>query len=188
MIQALVLVSAAWTSQAGSVYGTIDQGGSRIANAVVSLVGGDLKSKPLSGVTIDQRGKKFEPHVTAITPGTTVFFPNNDTVYHNVFAHYDAARFDLGVYPRGAVKKKTFNKIGVVSLLCSMHSEMNAYIVVVDSPYLQVTKSDGKFSFEGVPSGSYTLNVWHESGAKATKSITIAGGALQTSLSLSMRQ
>ena len=60
---------------------------------------------------MDQRGEQFVPRVLAITVGTTVDFPNNDTTFHNVFSLSRVRTFDLGRYPagpdrRGAVRSR----------------------------------------------------------------------------------
>lgn len=132
---------------------------------------------PLAHAVIDQRDKAFKPHVLMITRGTTVTFPNNDTVFHNVFAYFEARKFDLGMYPRGASRKQTFDKNGIVALLCNVHPQMSAYIVVVDTPYYRVADSDGHFQIDGVPPGAYTVHVWHESGAVLTQKITVPAQA-----------
>src|SRR6185437_15103014 len=64
--------------------------------AAVYLDGG-AASTPVPNAMVDQRNKTFIPHVSIITRGTRVRFPNNDTVFHNVFAYYDAKKFDLGM-------------------------------------------------------------------------------------------
>jgi plastocyanin len=117
-------------------------GGAR--EAVIYLEGGQ-KAVPLPHAMVDQRNKTFVPHVSVVTVGTTVRFPNDDTVFHNVFAYFQAKRFDLGIYPRGASKSETFDKPGLVALLCNIHSNMSAYIVVVDTPYYAVSDSSGRF-------------------------------------------
>ena len=158
--------------------------GAPARDAVVYLVG-SVKSHPLDHAMIDQRWKQFEPHVLVVTKGTTVNFPNDDTVYHNVFAYYNAKRFDLGAYPRGTSKSQTFDKIGIVALLCNIHSNMSAYIVIVDTPYYAVTDKDGKFDIANVDSGDYTLTAWHESGAGAQQSVNMTGSQ---SLSVSLKR
>lgn len=142
--------------------------------AVVFLEGGGAKPKPVQNAMIDQRGKKFLPHVIAVPVGTTVQFPNNDLVFHNVFAEYNAKRFDLGMYPRGATRKQTFPKPGLVALFCSVHSDMSAFIMVVDTPYYTVADSSGHFDIKNVPAGTYKLKVWHESGELSEQTITIS--------------
>jgi plastocyanin len=141
-------------------------------NAVVYLEG-ETRSAPLAHAVMDQRDKTFIPHVLPVTVGSTVYFPNNDSVLHNVFAEFEAARFDLGQYPHGVTLQRRMPKVGVVALLCNIHPDMSAYIVVVDTPYYATTGSDGSFKIPRVPPGTYTLKVWHESGAAFTDRITV---------------
>jgi len=170
MITALFLYSAF-----GSVAGQVHLSRGRDAgNAVVFLEGAE-HSKPMANAIVDQRDRRFIPHVSVVTVGTQVKFPNNDTVFHNVFAEFDAKKFDLGMYPRGATKTQTFNKSGLVALFCSVHSEMSAYVMVVDTPYFTVADSGGHFSIANVPVGQYTVKVWHESGEKDSFPITVSG-------------
>lgn len=154
--------------------------------AVVYLEGG-RKAGPLAHVVVDQRDKTFLPHVTVITQGTTVSFPNNDTVLHNVFAYYNAKKFDLGVYPRGASKRVTFDNPGVVALLCNVHSDMSAYICVVNTPYYTITDDQGRFRLHDIPPGSYTLHAWHESGSAAVQTVTVAADNPPMTLGLSRK-
>jgi plastocyanin len=154
--------------------------------AAIWLQGGS-HAAPLRRASIDQRDKTFLPHVLVVTAGTTVQFPNNDTVFHNVFAYFEAKRFDLGMYPRGATRSVTFNKPGVVSVLCNVHPQMSAYIVIVDTPYYAVAASNGDFHIKGVPPGAYTLHAWHESGARMERPVTIGADTPPLALTLERR-
>ena len=149
--------------------------GKPAANAVVFLQG-SAKPSPLPNAVVDQRDHKFSPHVSVVTTGTKVQFPNNDTVFHNVFTEYHAAKFDLGMYARGQSKYKVFDRPGVAVLMCSVHPEMSAYVVVVDTPYYAMTDSKGRFTIPGVPTGKYRAQVWHESGEKATEDVVFSEG------------
>lgn len=111
---------------------------------------------------MDQKDLRFVPHVLAIQVGTTVEFPNSDPVAHNVFSISKAKRFNLGLYRRGSVRHVKFDKPGVVELLCNVHMEMSAYIVVLKSPYFALTGTDGTFRISGVPPGRHQLRCWHE--------------------------
>ena len=160
-------------SAASDVSGQVQISSGRFAsNAVVYLEGGP-RSTPMQHVVVDQRDREFIPHVSVVTVGTTVDFPNNDTVFHNVFAEYQAKRFDLGMYPRGTSKHQTFDKPGLVAMMCSVHSEMGAYIMVVDTPYYAVADKHGLFLIKNVKPGKYTLKVWHESGQLESRQITV---------------
>ncbi len=56
----------------------------------------------------------------------------------------------------------TFDKKGVYTQLCNVHPEMESFIVALDTPYFVLTDKDGNFELQGVPSGNYTVKVWHE--------------------------
>ncbi len=151
------------------IHGNVSLSAGRPAAHCVVYLEGAPHAKPLPHAVIDQRDRRFIPHISVVTVGTEVSFPNNDTIFHNVFADYDAKRFDLGMYARGQTKHQTFPKPGLVALMCSVHPDMSAYIMVVDTPYYTVADAKGSFELNGVPPGDYNLRVWHESGQILSK-------------------
>jgi plastocyanin len=181
------LLSMAAGARAADVIGQAALAGRGPARDAVVYLEGGKKAAPMSNVVLDQRGKTFIPHVMVVTVGTTVHFPNNDTVFHNVFAYFDAKKFDLGMYPRGATRQVTFEKKGIVALHCNVHSEMSAYIMVVDTPYFAVTDKRGQFRIKDVPPGKYTLLAWHESGAAMTQTLTVKDGDGPLNLTLTRK-
>jgi plastocyanin len=190
-----VLPLSAFLAQAafaGAVSGTVTtcqkaNTPSAAQSAVVYLTSPTVHAEPLTNAVVDQHDKMFMPHVSVVTRGTTVRFPNDDTVFHNVFAYFQAKKFDLGMYPRGATKKVTFDKTGLVVMLCSVHSYMSAYIVVVDTPYYAVADKEGRFRLPSVPPGAYTLHGWHESGAELTQTLTVGSQPQALTLALTRK-
>lgn len=161
------------------VSGTVELASGRGARQAVIFLEGGAKGQPLKDAVVDQKDRTFLPHVSVVTVGTKVAFPNHDTIFHNVFTEYHSDKFDFGVYKRGETKYQTFDRPGVAVLLCSIHPDMSAYVVCVDTPYYTVADSRGKFRIPNVPSGTYKLRVWHESGETLTRQITVgAGGPL----------
>ena len=158
-------------SLASRTSGVVTDGRTTVSDAVVWLVGGEA-SRP-GNFTISQKNKRFIPHVLAVPKGSTVNFPNDDSIFHNVFAEYNARKFDLGMYPKGTSKSVTFDKVGTVSILCNVHCEMSAYVVIVDTPYFATTDSRGKFEIKNVPAGTYTMHVWHETGKQSVESVKV---------------
>ena len=109
-----------------------------------------------------QRHERFEPHLLPVMQGTTITFPNDDPIYHNVFSLSRARTFDLGRYPQGQSKSLRFGSTGVVQVFCHIHADMNGYILVLPNRYFVSPDSSGHFAIAGVPPGEYRLVAWHE--------------------------
>ena len=131
--------------------------------------------KPL----MDQHGLQFNPHLLVVQQGTTVEFLNSDSVQHNVFwpsiGGDKKAGHNLGTWPKGEKRPFTFDHPGAAPLLCNVHPEMSAYIVVSPSPYFAQTDDSGSYTIDNVPDGTYTVTVWHEGAKPVTKSVTVSG-------------
>ena len=119
-------------------------------------------SAPAARPALRQTAERFTPHVLPIVRGTTVEFPNDDLLFHNVFSLSRAKDFDLGRYPRGVARAVTFDRPGVVQVFCHIHSDMSAVVVVLDNPYFAVPDADGRYTIPALPPGDYTLVAWHE--------------------------
>lgn len=127
-----------------------------------------------------QHHERFEPHTLPVLVGTTVDFPNEDDVYHNVFSLSGARTFDLGRYPKGSSKSITFTKPGIVQVFCHIHSDMSATILVLPNPFFVIPDSVGRYSLSGVPSGTYRLVAWNERIKPITWSVRVQAGAVTT--------
>jgi plastocyanin len=125
---------------------------------------------------LDQRNLRFSPRVLAVQVGTTVDFPNNDRVFHNVFSFRDGKKFDLGLYPIGSVKRVTFDKPGVSRIFCNIHPHMAAYVVAVDSPVFAVSDETGTFTLRDVPEGTYTYHAWRAGAQPVSGVVTLRPG------------
>jgi plastocyanin len=131
---------------------------------------------PVSTSDMRQEHETFVPHVLAITRGSTVAFPNADPIFHNVFSLSRVASFDLGRYPQGQARSRTFQTAGLVKLYCRIHSQMSAAILVLDHPYFATPNDDGTFRLPEVPPGTYTVVGWHERVGERTASIRVEPG------------
>ena len=120
-------------------------------------VDGKWKPRTPKHLVVEQRNREFLPHLTAISVGSTVAFPNIDTVFHNVFSTSPAGAFDLGLYKVGESREFTFQKEGIVRLGCNLHANMSAYIAVVAAPAYVVTDDAGRCAFRHLPPGKYKL-------------------------------
>ena len=151
------------------------------SDAVVYIdkIPGKRYPPPSSPIVLDQLNLKFVPHVLPVLLGTTVAFPNSDEIRHNVFSP-GPPRFDLGTYPHHTTKYHLFDKPGVWTMLCNVHAEMSAYVVVAETPYFTKTDKDGKFVLKNVPPGKYSLKIWHEKAKPATVPIEVGEGPVLT--------
>jgi hypothetical protein len=111
--------------------------------------------------------------VLAVRVGTTVDFPNEDRVFHNVFSFKDGKKFDLGLYPVGSLKRVEFSVAGVSRLFCNIHPHMAGYVVAVDTPYFSAVDENGAFTIPGVPAGTYTYHAWRPAGPSLTGSVVV---------------
>jgi plastocyanin len=131
---------------------------------------------PVKKAELRQAHESFIPHVVAITRGSTVDFPNDDPIFHNVFSLSGAASFNLGRYPQGRSKAWKFTKTGIVKVFCDIHSHMSATILVLDHPYFAVPEIDGSFELPNIPAGQYTIVGWHERVGERSASVRVERG------------
>lgn len=123
-----------------------------------------------------QLGETFIPHILPIMKGSTVRFPNQDPIFHNVFSLSGTKSFDLGRYPKDDSRSVTFDEVGIVPMFCHLHSDMSAIIMVLDNPYFTVPDPDGQYQIENIPAGSYTLVAWHERSHQAEQQVDVKAG------------
>ena len=134
------------------------------------------KAPPMQA-SIAQKDEQFVPHLVAVTAGSRVAFPNEDPFFHNVFSLSRGATFNLGRYPSGSSRSKTFTRAGIVKVFCEIHSHMSAVVRVFDHDWFTVPNEDGTFAIDGVPPGDHTLVAWHERIGERRDRITIRSGA-----------
>ncbi len=74
-------------------------------------------------------------------------------------------------------KKRTFKKVGAVQLLCNVHAEMSAFIIICQNPYFAVTdKKTASGTIKNAPPGTYALTFWHERLRPKTAKVTVRPG------------
>ncbi len=132
-----------------------------------------------------QKDQAFVPRVVPVAVGTAVDFPNLDPIYHNVFSLSPARRFDLGKYARGKSKTVVFDRTGLVNVYCDIHSDMEAFVLVL--PHHAFTQPDagGAFALPDLPAGRYQLKVWHPDLHETSRVVDVpATGTVTVDLSL----
>jgi plastocyanin len=129
-------------------------------------------ARSASSFTMTTRNKTFLPHVMVVPAGSTISFPNEDPIAHNLFSLTPGNSFDLGLYRRGAGRARKFESPGVVNVYCNVHPNMSAVVHVMDTPYYGLADAAGNFSFD-VPPGKYRLSAWNEQGGSTSSEIEV---------------
>ena len=123
-----------------------------------------------------QKNKSFQPHTIAVPAGSTVSFPNNDPLFHNVFSRSAPQPFDLGLYRSGETRARTFTQPGTYRVFCNIHPQMTALVVVAPTPYVTTVGADGRFVLD-LPPGRYRLTALSERAGPVSVEATSTAGA-----------
>src|SRR6185295_17355955 len=94
---------------AGQLRSSGQTGDAVIGVVVLDPVDGKFAPRTPKQRIIEQRGRRFAPHVLAVPVGSTVSFPNFDPFFHNVFSLSPMRSFDLGIYRSGESREVTFD-------------------------------------------------------------------------------
>ena len=168
VVAALVLLGSAILGRATDAAGATlvihveSSGGHALPGAVVTarpLDGTARKVTPVRAV-MDQVNRAFAPDLLVIPVGSTVEFPNSDSVSHQIYSFSPARRFQLPLYHGTPYPPVHFDQAGVVTLGCNIHDEMLAYLLVTDAPYFGRTDASGAWSAD-LPRGRYRVTLWH---------------------------
>lgn len=161
-----------------------DRKGRDVDYAVVTLT--PQFDGPVSGGTIQtasamvQRDRLFDPFVIAIQTGSSLSFPNEDDVRHQVYSFSKVKKFELQLYGKDKENVEGFPTAGIVPLGCNIHDNMLAYVHVHDAPIRAISGEDGTVVFQGLRAGPYQMEVWHPDAKRASnpvvQMVTISGG------------
>lgn len=136
----------------------------------------EVTSAPAPGgpVRVVQKDATFEPRVLPVAVGTTVLWPNEDDIYHNVYSMSEPKEFNLGLYSADeAPPAITFDKPGRVDVFCSIHTKMHCIVLVLPNRWFALSDAKGRFVIPDVPPGTYTVRAWHERLPAATQVVTV---------------
>lgn len=154
----------------------------KLANVFVYVKDGlGTRTFPTSqeGVTIDQRGCEYHPHILGVQAGQPLIIKNSDGILHNINTQPTVNQGFNVSQPVAMETSKTFSSAEVmIPVKCDVHGWMEAYIGVQEHPYMAVSSEDGTFRLENLPPGTYTIEAWHEQYGVQTQTVTV--GAQET--------
>lgn len=142
----------------------VDRGGRGVGEVAVTVAVAGTRPAPPSPTAptavMDQRNRAFVPRVLVVAVGSSVEFPNSDTVSHQVYSFSAAKRFQLPLYKGVRHPPVTFDREGLVVLGCNIHDEMAGYIYVTAAPFFGATDSAGTLQLKDLPAGDYRISLW----------------------------
>jgi plastocyanin len=175
----LVAMSLSGELRAGTlVIHVLTVDGHNLTGAVVTArpLDGPARHAPAQHAIMDQVNRAFEPDLLVIPVGSSIEFPNSDSVSHQIYSFSAVKRFQLPLYRGKPYPPVLFEQAGVVTLGCNIHDEMLAYVLVTDAPYFGRTDAGGVWSAE-VARGQYRVVIWHprlrDEGADLERVLTV---------------
>ena len=185
-----VAVPLAAASVGGKVNFIMKRGQTPVINETVVWLepaSGKAAPRPPAKFQMTTRGKTLLPHVLAVPIGSTVEFPNDDPISHNLFSLSSNNTFDLGLYRRGSGKSHKFDIPGVVNVYCNVHPNMSAVIQVMATPYYTFADAAGNYALVDIPPGKYRLVAWNEQGGQTSSNVEVsAAGTASGPLALTL--
>lgn len=176
----LLFCNVAVSAHASPVSGTIrtlSRPGVTPAPGIVYAepIGVDAPRQP-GRFTLRQKNKTFLPRVLGVPVGSSVTFPNDDLIFHNVFSLSGPQPFDLGLYRTGQAPSRTFAQPGTYRVFCNIHPQMSAVILVVATPHVTVAAPDGRYVLD-LPVGRYRVTAVSERASPVSVEVTADAGA-----------
>ncbi len=176
---AALLGSVAGAAANGTLAGKVDVAkGKKGQNTVVYLQGVQGEYTPPSEpAVLNQKNKVFIPHLLPVRRGQAVRFKNSDALTHNVHLYWGKRSMLNKSQAPNSYDDWTPKRKGEHLILCNIHQEMMAALLVFDHPFYSEVSSE--FKIEGIPEGTYTLVAVRDVKGKLkekTTEVTIKGG------------
>ncbi len=109
---------------------------------------------------MDQFGRTFNPLFLLVRRGQTVRFTNSEDDVHTVHVKDGSGETLFNVATLfGSTYEFTFDHEDSYDVVCNTHTEMQANILVVSSPYAVLADSDGIFTVRDMLPGTYTVTM-----------------------------
>ena len=142
---------------------------------VVVWIDANLPSQPVAAV-MEQENRRFVPDLLVVPEGSTISFPNRDTIFHNVFSLSKTKTFDLGTYPKDRTRTVTLSNAGILYVNCHLHPSMSAVIVVAPNGHFTRPDAAGHFRLQDVPDGRHTVVAWHKAAGFFRQTVDLDSG------------
>ena len=156
-----------------------------ISDAVIYLSGEGLTTETPATerapeqLLLDQIDYTFVPRVMPVLAGDEVSFHNSDDELHNIHTYAKGRRrnrnFNRGQRP-GSTFSGVFARPDSILVMCDIHSQMIAHILVLENGFFTRANDDGTYSITDVPPGQYELTAWHEWFGEVKTTVEVGDG------------
>jgi plastocyanin len=144
-----------------------------LENVVITVKGPGLQKPAPQTITVDQHQCRYQPHVQAASPGSTIQILNSDPMLHNIHGYLgNETLFNIAMPLKGQKVPRRLPRPGLVQIKCDVHSWMSGYVVVTESPFAVVDK-DGRYAIKDLPPGPYTVTAWQEKLGDKTQQVNV---------------
>jgi hypothetical protein len=175
--------SKAHASDPGKMETYVVGSGGGLENVVVyiteGLTGPAATQTATTEPVFDQKNCMYTPHVLALDVDQKFKVTTSDQTTHNIHPLPNPMTGNIpwnqSQPPGASPVEKSWKAAEVIPVQCNIHPWMHGWFVVVKGPYAS-TDSNGAFTINNVPPGSYTVTAWHEAAGTQTQKVTVAAG------------
>ncbi|MFQ5678017.1 MAG: carboxypeptidase regulatory-like domain-containing protein [Gemmatimonadota bacterium] len=153
-----------------------------VTDVVVYLLGGDLEDAthtPAVPAVLAQKDFTYVPHVLPIAVRAALTITNGDTALHNIHT-YSKGRRRNPSFNRAQRAHTTlttaFRAPDSLLVLCDIHPQMEAHIMVLPNPYFAKPDEKGAYTITEIPAGRYELVAWHPSYTSVRDTVEVEAG------------
>jgi hypothetical protein len=133
---------------------------------------------PTTPVVLDQVACLYVPRVLGARVGQVLRVKNSDALLHNVHSQSTKGNvFNVGQPMAGMQTDFTLKAEEMLKIGCDVHRWMTSHVGVVNHPYFAVSDKTGAFTIANIPTGSYTVEAWHEQFGTLTQPVKVQAGA-----------
>lgn len=150
---------------------------------VVVVVEGVERGKPfaVTNAKVEAKLCQFLPFVTVVGNTRRVTAFNRDPVPHDIQGFVPDQPGTEKVLSRSSLRARGTTDVvrlpkghHVFTMQCSMHPYMQSWGYAVDNPYYAVTDTEGAFTIDDLPPGTYRLKAWHPTLGAQEQELTVA--------------
>lgn len=151
----------------------------------VIAIQGVKKGKPFSKKiqTLNFKRCHVNQYVIGVKNGEDLLLENTDPIKHEIATYeiYGSHRnqtSNISVMPVTSQVRSAFIKPGAPEFIlkCNLHPFLQTRGLIVENPYYVISDSEGNFTIDNIPPGTYEVTAWHPFSPIQRGTITIEDG------------